>query len=65
VLTSAAAPTRMTFRLDGRYRGYLMKKTLVFRVFSYEAKRPGRHTLKVVIQVGPERFVRTIHFRRC
>jgi hypothetical protein len=65
VLTSAAAPIRMTFRLDGRYRGYLTKKKLVFRIFSYEAKKRGRHTLKVAIQVGPERFVRNIHFRRC
>lgn len=65
VITSAVAPTRMTFRLDGHYRGYFTKRNSLFRIFAYEAKRPGQHTLKVVVTFGPDRFVRTIHFRRC
>ena len=65
VVTSASAPTRMTFRLDGRYRGYLTKKSSLFRVFSYEAKRPGVHRLKVVVSFGPDRLTRAIRFRRC
>jgi Tol biopolymer transport system component len=65
VVTSAAAPTRMIFRLDGRYHGELGRKRSLFRVFAYEAKRPGRHTLKVVVSFGPDKFRRTIHFRRC
>ena len=65
VLSSAAAPTQMTFRLDGRYRGSVAKKNVRFRIYGYEARRRGRHTLRVVIRFGPERLVRTIRFRRC
>jgi WD40-like Beta Propeller Repeat len=65
VVTSARAPTRMTFRLDGRFRGNLTRKSSLFRVFYYEAKRPGTHRLKVVVRFGPDRLVRTIRFRRC
>jgi len=56
---------RMRFRLDGRYFGGATRKTYRLRIFGYQAKRPGRHRLKVVVTLGPEKLVRTIRFRRC
>jgi hypothetical protein len=65
VITSASAPTRMTLRLDGRHINGSNKKSALLRIYGYQVKRRGPHTLTVAVRFGYEKLARTIRFRRC